>query len=80
VKTSAILLCCFFATVALAACDPPPAEPPRLQDQQIVCTLKGEAYIFIDNPGTVDRSRRSVEADSLCKALKPVEPAPIIVG
>lgn len=58
-----------FLAMTLAACDVE-ADPPRLQDQQIVCTLKGEAYIFIEGYQKSIHSVRSQESDPLCQPLK----------
>jgi hypothetical protein len=65
------LVCAVFAlsTSVLAACDPVP-DPPQLKDQQIVCSLKGEAFIFIEGYQKSVHSVRSVESDSLCQPLK----------
>lgn len=64
---AAVLLA--IATMVLSACDVE-ADPPRLQDQQIVCTLKGEAYIFIEGYEKSVHSVRSQESDPLCQPLK----------
>jgi hypothetical protein len=66
--------------VALGACDNQ-ITPTQLQDQEIVCSLKGEAYIFIDGYEKSVHSVRSEESDPLCKALKPVAaPTHAVVG
>jgi hypothetical protein len=63
------------SVVALAACDPQ-VSPPQLQDQQVVCTLKGEAYIFIEGYEKTIHSVRSAESDPLCLPLRPAKPQP----
>jgi uncharacterized protein YcfL len=63
------------STMALAACDSQVSQP-QLQDQQVVCTLKGEAYIFIEGYQKRIHSVRSVESDPLCIPLRPVKPQP----
>lgn len=59
------------SAVALAACDPVPT-PPQLQDQQIVCSLTGEAFIFIEGYQKSVHSVRRTEADPLCQPMKAV--------
>ncbi len=59
-----------FFSVALAACEQ--ASPPRLRDNQIVCTLRGEAFVFIDGYEKSVHSVRSVESDPLCQPLKEI--------
>lgn len=66
---NAILAFLIFSSAALAGCDPQP-DPPRLKDQQIVCTLTGEAYIFTDSYRDSVHSVRSSESDPLCQPLK----------
>lgn len=56
--------------ICLTACDPDTFKsPPELKDQQIVCTLTGEAYIFRDY--TSPHSVRSAESDVMCAPMKP---------
>jgi hypothetical protein len=62
------LLLSLLPVVSLAACDPP-EFPPQLQDQQIVCSLKGEAFVFIDGYEKTVHSVRRTEADPLCAPL-----------
>lgn len=57
------------ATAPLAACDPE-VPPQRLADKQIVCSLKGEAFIFVEGYEKSVHSSRSTESDPLCQPLK----------
>jgi hypothetical protein len=41
-----------------------------------VCTLKGEAYIFIEGYEKTIHSVRSAESDPLCLPLRPAKPQP----
>lgn len=66
-----ILFALIFSSTALAGCDPE-QDVPRLADQQIVCTLKGEAYIFLEGYEKSVHSVRSRESDSLCQPLKSI--------
>lgn len=75
IKYFAVVLIAVTTAVAVAACDEVPG-PSRLQDQQIVCTLTGEAFIFIDGYEKSIHSIRRSEADPLCQPLK----AKIVVG
>lgn len=56
-------------TVAIFGCNVS-ASSPQLQDQQIVCSLKGEAFIFIEGYEKSIHSVRSIESDALCQPLK----------
>jgi hypothetical protein len=69
--TKYLLFAVLFSATALAACDPVP-EPEELHDQQIVCSLRGEAFVFIDGYEKTVHSVRSVESDPLCQPLKAV--------
>jgi uncharacterized protein YcfL len=60
-----------FASSALAACDNG-SEAPQLKDQQVVCSLKGGAFIFIEGYPRSIHSVRSVESDALCQPLKAI--------
>jgi hypothetical protein len=71
IKYLAVVFLAVFTVVVDAACDPVP-PPVQLADQQIVCTLKGEAFIFIEGYQKSVHSVRSQESDALCQPLKAV--------
>lgn len=62
------------AGLALAACDPGSVQaykpPPHIRDKQIVCTLTGESYIFVNDSSSDYHSVRSPETDPLCLPMK----------
>jgi hypothetical protein len=58
------------SAASLAACHQSSDSTETLRDKQIVCSLTGEAFIFIDDAESVDRSIRSEESDPLCQPMK----------
>lgn len=58
----------------LAACDPGAVQayqpPPHIRDQQIICALNGDSYIYISEDSANYHTVRSPETDPLCLPLK----------
>lgn len=56
------------ALVLLAGCR---SESVSGLDEQIVCSLRGEAFFIRPGVGDTSFVIRTITADNLCKALKP---------
>lgn len=74
-QKSILAFICSVIALMLSACNEQDTGE-HLQENQIVCTLKGDAFIYTNAYNAAQHAARSVESDALCSALNPRPESP----